>query len=585
MQLNGAELNAVPLNGAAALGKPAVTVEPVISVLWGARVLLGGVDISANLTGSLRIEREEGAATLADFVLSLDAGAVNPASYIGKSVEVYYQHWSGSAWVEHLRFEGQVIRPQYSMQERLLSCDCSDRLQDAIEALTVAQVDTLAGGLWSADLFESPDGRSRWDYAQERMSTRAASLQKSIDGVMQVTPWLASAPAFTFPVGSVLDQSMDWMPVELSERINVVELELDYRFIRLRQRHQSFAWQHPDITGTGIDSGFCLWRHDDTNLVDIEAVTAACTGAGYQAIIDGAAWHRLPPSGVYCDPPAGWTNAYPDLLLGGQWTAARRWSQTVTEQYKLRIEAPASIAQAGEVIRRDSINAETASDREAEFESATFTAIEPDAVQDAIGDWVVDLRDNPRLSAAVAIGGSIARAQVLAAHRGNRLSFQLPTADTLGVRLEHTLRVEDVIGGQAIRCQAKLASLIDEWDFDSGEAITTLLLAVSQGGGVVDDPLIAPAIPPSTPAGTVPTLITLPSQLGGRNTSPLYDENRLGFSGNYTQNDLDINPALVLFPVDFKVAMPEIPADHQDDYPVVSNQTYRVAIPNDLLEL
>ena len=92
MQLNGAELNAVPLNGAAALGKPAVTVEPIISVLWGARVLLGGVDISANLTGSLRIEREEGAATLADFVLSLDAGAVNPAAYIGKSVRVYYQH-------------------------------------------------------------------------------------------------------------------------------------------------------------------------------------------------------------------------------------------------------------------------------------------------------------------------------------------------------------------------------------------------------------------------------------------------------------------------------------------------------------
>lgn len=585
MQLNGAELNAVPLNGAAALGQPAVTVEPIISVLWGARVLLGGVDISANLTGSLRIEREEGAATLADFVLSLDGGAVNPAAYIGKTVEVYYQHWSGSAWVEHLRFAGQVIRPQYSMQERLLSCDCSDRLQDAIEALTVAQVDMLAGGQWSADLFESPDGRSRWDYAQERMSTQPASLQKSVNGVLQVTPWAATAPAFVFPVGSVLDQSMDWIPVELSERVNVVELELDYRFIRLRQRHQSFAWQHPDIAGTSIDNGFCVWRHDDTELPDIATVTAACTGAGYQTIIDGAIWHRLPPSGVYCDPPAGWTNPYPDLLLGGQWTAARRWSQPVTEQYKLRIEAPASIAQAGEVIRRDSITAETESDREAEFEGATFTAPEADAVQDALGDWVVDLRDNPRLASAVTIGVSMARVQVLEAHRGNRLSFQLPTADTLGVRLEHTLRVEDVIAGQDVRCQAKLASLIDEWDFDTGEAITTMLLAVSQGGGAVDDPVSVPAIPASTPAGSVPVLITLPSQLGGRNTSPAYDPERLGFSGNYTQNDLDINAGLTLFPVDFKVQMPEIPADHQDEYLVVGAKTYRVAIPDDLLEL
>ena len=109
--------------------------------------------------------------------------------------------------------------------------------------------------------------------------------------------------------------------------------------------------------------------------------------------------------------------------------------------------------------------------------------------------------------------------------------------------------------------------------------------AVSQGGGAVDDPVSVPAIPASTPAGSVPVLITLPSQLGGRNTSPLYSEEVLGFSGNYTQNDLDINPALVLFPVGFKVEMPEIPADHQDDYQVVSNKTYRVAIPNDLLEL
>lgn len=585
MPLNSAPLNAAPLNGAVAPHQASVTVEPIISVLWGARVLLGGVDISANLTGSLRIEREEGAATLADFVLSLDAGAVNPAAYIGKSVEVYYQHWSGSAWVEHLRFAGQVIRPQYSMQERLLSCDCSDRLQDAIEALTVAQVDTLAGGLWSADVFESPDGRSRWDYAQERMSTQAASLQKSVNGVLQVTPWVATAPAFIFPAGSVLDQSMDWIPVELSERVNVVELELDYRFIRLRERHQQFIWSHPDIAGNSIDNGFCVWRRDDTELPDIAMVESACSGAGYQVVLDGAAWHKLPPSGVYCDPPAGWTNSFPDLLLGGNWTAARRWGQPVTEQYRIRIEAPASISQAGEVIRRDRFGADTESDREAEFESETFTAPDPAAVQDALGDWVVDLRDDARLASVFSVGAAIAKTQVLAAHRGNRLSFQLPTADTLGVRLEHTLRINDHVAGRDIACQAKLACLIDEWDFDSGEAITTLLLAVSQGGGDVNDALIIPPKPNSTPPGAPGAAIGLPSQLGGRNVSPVYDPERMGFSGNYTQNDLDINPALVLFPRELKLEAPEIPATHQDEYQVTQSATYRVAIPNDLLDL
>lgn len=580
MPLNSAPLNAAPLNGAAPMRQTSVTVEPVISVLWGARVLLGGVDISANLTGSLRIEREEGAATLADFVLSLDAGAVNPAAYIGKSVEVYYQHWSGSAWVEHLRFAGQVIRPQYSMQERLLSCDCSDRLQDAIEALTVAQVDTLAGGLWSADVFESPDGRSRWDYAQERMSTQPASLQKSVNGVLQVTPWVATAPAFIFPAGSVLDQSMDWMPVELSERVNVVELELDYRFIRLRERRQSFTWRHPDIAGDSIDNSFCIWRNHTTQLPDIAMVTAACNSAGYQAIVTGANWVRLPLSGVYCDPPYGWSNVFPDLLFGGDWTAARRWTQPVTEQYKLRIECAASIAQAGEVIRRDRIAAETESDREAEFEAATFADHEPDATQDALGDWVVDLREDARLAAAVAVGVSIARVQVLAAHRENRLTMQLPTADTLGVRLEHTLRVEDVIAGQAVRCQAKLATLIDEWNFDTGEAVTTLALAVSQGGGSIDDPVLPPAKPPSTPAGTVPTTIVLPSQILGLSTSLPYDDALPGFSGNF-----DWQSSTALADYRFDVVAPEIPADHQDEYQAERQATYRVAVPNDLLEL
>ena len=396
--LNGSPLNGAALNASAHTVTPAVTVEPVVSVLWDVRLMLGGVDVSSKLTGSVRIEREEGSATLADFVLSLDPGPVNPADYIGKAVEIYYRRWN-AGWVEHLRFVGQVIRPQYSMQDRLISCDCSDRLQDAIEALTVAEVDALAGGLWSADVFEEPEGRSRWDYAQERMSTRPASLQKNVAGILQVTNWSAISPAWVFPVGSVIDKSMDWTPVELSERVNVVEVSLNYRFTRLRERHQDFVWMHPDISGPSIPSGFCLWRVNTTDLPTVDMVTSACESAGYPAILSGAAWVELPPTGVYCSPPTPWINSVESLrlLLGGEWTAARRWTQAITEQYKLRIESPASILQAGEVIRRDSITAETNLDRASEFESATFDAPEPDATEDALGDWIVDLRESDRL--------------------------------------------------------------------------------------------------------------------------------------------------------------------------------------------
>ena len=579
--LNGSALNGSALNGASsAITVPAVEVTPVLSVLWDVRLMLDGVDISASLTGQVNIEREEGAATLAGFLISLDPGPVNPADYIGKAVEIYYRHWDGG-WQETLRFVGQVIRPQYNMQERLISCDCSDRLQDAIEALTVAEVDALTGGTWSADVFELPEGRSRWDYAQERMSTRPASLQKSVTGELQVTNWAATAPAFVFPAGSVLDQSMDWIPVELSERVNVVELNLDYRFSRLRERHQEFEWRHPDITGDTIGGSFCVWRAQTSELPDIAMVEDACTDAGYQSILAAPLWVRLPPSGVYCSPAAGWVNRYTDLLLGGEWTAARRWSQSITEQYALRIEAPASIAQAGEVIRRDRIAAETESDRESEFESAEFTEPESDAVEDALGDWVVDVREDARLSGAFAVGVGIARVQVLSAHRANRLAFQLPTADTLGVQLAHTVRVEDEVAGRSIRCQAKLYSITDEWSFDDGSALTTLMMAVSQGGGDIDDPVIPPAPPASTPSGAPSSRITLPTQLGGKIDSVVYDDAIDGFAGNISEP----GASYPLCPRRMQLTAPEIPADNQDELPANQSATYRVAIPNDVLEL
>ncbi|MDH4566186.1 hypothetical protein E8E95_05795 [Pseudomonas sp. BN414] len=592
MELNGSELNAVELNGASA-GRSApvdpVIIVPVVSVIWTARLLLNGVDVSDLLAGAARIERDEGADALADFSLLLDAGPVNPASYTGQSVELYYRDWVGGAWREELCFKGWIIRPQFTLQTSVLACECSDRRQEIVEAMDIVAIDALTGGSWSADVFEPVDGRSRWDYAMERMSTRAASLQCSVEGELQVTPWASRPATFVIPAGMVLDGSLEWVPVELNDRINVVEVAADYRFIRLRERHQDFLWEHPAVEGVTIIDGFCLtWgREDNTEVPDIVMVESASSSAGYQAVLATANWERVPAtgSGSLCDPPFGWRNDFPDLLLRATWTSAMRWSQRVTEQYTLRVEAPASIAQAGEVISRERIALETESDREAEFEGTEFTEPDTDATEDALGDWVVDVREDDRRAAALSCGLAMATATILGGHRGNRFSFQLPTSDTLGIRLEHTLHVQDEILGRSVQCRAKVFSIIHEWDFDSGSALTSIQLAVSQGGGAITDPLTLPAIPPSTPPGTPSALIILGTQLGSRNSSPIYDDELDGFAGNYTVNDLDINPELEEFPRRFDLTAPEIPEDHRDEYAATQAHTYQLAIPNDLLEL
>ena len=122
----------------------------------------------------------------------------------GQTVELYYRDWVDGAWREELCFKGWVIRPQFTLQTRILDCECSDRQQEIVEAMDVAAIDALVGGLWSADVFEPVEGRSRWDYAMERMSTQAASLQCSVEGDLQVTPWAAGEAAFLIPAGAVL---------------------------------------------------------------------------------------------------------------------------------------------------------------------------------------------------------------------------------------------------------------------------------------------------------------------------------------------------------------------------------------------
>ncbi|HCF4761557.1 TPA: hypothetical protein NIF50_006906, partial [Pseudomonas aeruginosa] len=76
-----------------------------------------------------------------------------------------------------------------------------------------------------------------------------------------------------------------------------------------------------------------------------------------------------------------------------------------------------------------------------------------------------------------------------------------------------------------------------------------------------------------------------PTQLGGRNSSPIYDDEADGFAGNWTENDLDINSSLELFPRRFSVTAKDIPETYRDEHAPELAATYRVSVPDDLLEM
>ncbi|WP_325435611.1 hypothetical protein [Pseudomonas nitroreducens] len=577
MFINGSPLNSLPLAGTAgASGADPVPVVVGPSVVWAARVMLGGDDVTAQITGQVRIERQESSAAIAEFSVWLPPEPVDVASWTGRSVEIFYRELVEGTWIEERRFSGWLEQPAFDPRNRIVSCEATDRLQDLIEAMEITQIDALIGGRWSDDVYDAVEGRSRWDYAQERLGSFPAALDRSVDGTLRVTAWRSVAPTWVFGAGTTVDSSLSFDPAKLKDRVNRIELSIDYRYSRLRQRNQSWSWQHPDIDGISLDNSFCLWRHNTTELPDVSMVVDAVDSSGYK-VLSGAEYLRVPLSGVYCDPPAGWTNEYPDLLLAAGVVGGMRWAQPVTEQYRLTVKAPTSIAQAGEVLRRDGTAFETETDRASEWEGSTFVSIDEDAVQDDLNDWVIEERDDDRLSASVLCQVAAASTSILAAHRENHVTWQAPTSVTLGIDLVHTLRIED-----RCRAQGKLFSIIDEWDLEGQTALTTLTIAVSRGGGGSSSPLQMPSPPNTQPTGFGGGSHSLPTQLRGRGLMD-YDDELDGFSGNY--DEVDIGTPIEAFPRRFQVTAPEVPAEHRDEITGERQAVFDIAIPDDLLEL
>lgn len=562
MLLNGGPLNSAPLNGAgaaSAASEPEYVVAG-ISFLWRLRVVVGGVDMSAQLTGGADVDREEGAAGVAGFQLYLPAGPVVPGEWVGRTVAIDYISTKNGVTTEARRFTGRIAGPpQWDSNNRILSCECSDQLQQRVEALSIAEIDTLTAGQWSADVFDPVEGRSRWDYAQERMSTRTASLDCSPTGELRVTSWYATAPHFAFGYNTTIDESLRVEWPDLSRLVNTVAIEADYRYMRLRQKNEYFSW---------IGGGFCDWYFPQTKeLPTIEMVEEAVASAGGN-LLAGYSFDTLPPSDPDpCLTGTPWINRFDNLLLGATFAIGRRWAQSVTERYALNVVVPTSVAAAGEVIERIGGAFEVESLAPETWADTPFT--------DGLSSHV-DERDEARRWLFILVLLRQALATVVHAHRGTVLTWQVPTSMVMGLDLVHTILFED----QGARAIGKVVRVAD----DFGEALptTTISIRVMRGGGTVNDPLTPPPSvdEPQPDPGYSPTI--LPTQLGGIDGVPEYDDELPGFSGNYSDSDI-ADP--IMYPRRFDIDAAEIPAEQRDELPVPIPATYQVAIPNDLLEL
>lgn len=571
--LNAYPLNAQPLNaGGAGQGddpgpNPPVPVAPALSFTWRLVLMIGGVDYSAQLTGSVSVDREEGAAGLATVIIFLPPGPVVPTDWIGRPVTLDYVSEQGGVVTQSRRYTGQVSDPSYDATQRLLTLNCSDQLQKRVEAMAITDIDALVGGYWSGDVFEPTEGRSRWDYAGERLGTIPSSLDASATGALRVTPWFAQAPAFEFGTGTTVYQSIRVELAQLDRLTNVVEIEGGYRYARLWQQNNGYNWAHPETGGLGGLQGFCQWRRESSELPTVEMIKSEVTSSG-QTIVGGS-YYTLPLSMANpCADGIPWINVTEGLVLTAAFTGARRWTQQVTESLTLKVYAPASVAQAGEQVSRERLTVQVEDAKADDWEGEEFTGGT---------DGFTDLGNSARRGAAIEVLLHQAQTTILSSHRDTTVSWDFPASMCLGADLDQTLSLAD----QGVKAVGKCRRLEEAYDLESGSALITTTIAVMRGGGTDADALSAPPETTSSPKSGS-TGYALNTQLGGHFSSGEYDEDRDGFAGMYSNVQ---DSTLETFPRRMKIPAPEIPAALRDEQKYETKVDYRVAIPNDTLEL
>ncbi|RMH95885.1 hypothetical protein EA795_20730, partial [Stutzerimonas nitrititolerans] len=88
---------------------------------WALRLLVAGVAVTAQLTGTVTVDREEGAAGIAGFDLFIAPGVpVVPTDWIGRTVILDYISTSAGETTETRRFTGQISGPTWNPITRLL---------------------------------------------------------------------------------------------------------------------------------------------------------------------------------------------------------------------------------------------------------------------------------------------------------------------------------------------------------------------------------------------------------------------------------------------------------------------------------
>lgn len=506
---------------------------------------VGGVDLSARLSGPWTVTREEGRAAVGEFTLRQPAGPLDVNDAIRAPVRFGYRIDGGDPV---LLFSGVVDEPAYDPQTRRMVYTCTDNLPRVIGALGRPQVDALTPGAYWSDAAYNADADA-WQYAQDRMETLPASLDLSIDGGPRLHAWAAAAtPHFTFrddpATGNFVDQTLRLSQASWREFVNEITLTVEARYQRRVHRQIGYRWTYTP--------GFRGYLMDTSPLPTEDTIRSAAEQSGWS--IRREWFTRLPPSGIYYD--AVWVHdpdRAPYWVLEAQLTLARRWDEAISELATYTVRAPASISRFEAIREQDRITyapdppADTAEWLNRDLDQRQRSGLlssqpaDDDLEGFALAPGGVSYRDDlppDGLAAASMVGLQRAVRRILDAHRQHTAEVTAPLLPEIDV-----IHTAEIIAS-GLTCRGKVREVIHSGDTDVAAAApqTTIRIALSQCDAdalVVSTP-VAPVVS-TVPAPDVsrdqPALVSRGGQvhLGNRWYSPPDNPDWTGWISNYAR--------------------------------------------------
>lgn len=534
---------------------------------WRLIARVGGVDVSSRLRGVATIEAVEGAARLADVAFRPAPGALDLPGLIGATVELDAQLGSAPPL---RRFSGVVDTPEYDPATGTVTLRCTDNLQARIDALPAAALAALlAGARHSAIVFD--DTRAGYERAQDLLSTLCASMDADAHGALRVTPWAVGAPARTLAAAHYIDGTLRTRFAEFTRLPPRVEIELQYKFPRLKIRGVEVAWQYGWSETFAAENGL---RRLSAEVVAQALESTGCDVAALHFDRYPAGWNR--PEGG--SGQLAWVWYDPALCRGFRGLALRRYVQDVTERYRVVVLNPYAPAQAQPGPLRDTLSVSVAVDTSAWEREATtdpaaaldyLPAAEPALPWEvpppaAAGETWLDITDRPEDGRA-AFGGAaavlVARAQrqIQSALRAGAVEFDVPLDPTVDVT--QTL----AFAAAGVAAAGKVRRWREAYDNDAGTAITTVELAISPAPPAPAGALTMPA-PPDTVVTPAPAELsaTCGNYLGSVAGAPAINAGMVGFFTNAApslRSGAVFDPAAEAYPEHFTVELPAVGDD------------------------